>query len=105
MEVAQLSSADPKTTIILLGGAAVVGFILLFIVLPLLGRFSLMLEAINLLAEPLGEYFGNPRVALLGCLVFLLIVVACCVLVFIAAGALLTCGTANPSQFCNLFRR
>ena len=100
-----MSSTDPRTSIILLAGLAVVGFVLLFVVLPLVGRVSLFLEAINLLAEPLGEYVGNPKVALLGCLVVALVIAACCVLVFVGAGALLTCGTTNPSQFCHIIGR
>jgi len=100
-----LSSTDPRLTVILIAGAAVIGFILLFVVLPLFGRFSLALEAINLLAEPLGEYVGNPKVALLGCLVVGLILCACCVLLFVGAGALLTCGTSNPSQLCRIIGR
>ena len=79
--------------------------ILIFFVVPLVGRASLFIEAITLLSEPLGDLLGNQRNVLLGCFVVLLAILACCVISFIIVGSLLTCSSPNPSGLCHLIGR
>ena len=100
-----MSQANPTNVLIFLAGLGIAAVIVAMVVFPLLGRLSLIIEAGSLLAEGLGEYFGNPRVVWIGCLVVLLTIGCCCCIVVVGAGALLTCGTANPSQLCRLIGR
>ena len=92
-------------SLIILGGLGVVVVLVLIILLPLIGRLSFLIEAASLLSEPLGDCFGNRRVVLLGCVVLGLVVAGCCIIVVGVGSALLTCGTANPSQFCHMIGR
>lgn len=92
------------TTILIIGGLCV-GVIILFLALPLLERFSLYLEAISLISEGLGEYFGNPGLVRLGCLVFVLMIVGCCIITIVGAGTAISCTTGNTAAICSLFRR
>jgi hypothetical protein len=94
---------DPRLVAIII--LLVAFLILVFIVVPLVGRFSLLLEALTLLSEPLGDLLGNQRNVLLGCFVLLLAIIACCIISFIIVGSLLTCGSANPSGLCHLVGR
>ena len=75
------------------------------VVMPFLTRFSRVLEALPLLIEGLGEYFGNPRLVWLGCLIIALTLVACCVLAVVGGGLLVSCFTGNPTQLCRLIGR
>jgi hypothetical protein len=99
------AQGDPRLAFAILAGFACIGGLLIFFVLPIIGRFSIGVEALSLLIAGIGEYFGNPRVIWLGCLVFLLVTAACCFIVVIIGGSLLTCSTANPSQLCRLVGR
>ena len=98
-----MPSVDPRlVAIAVLSGILL---IVLLVVLPLVGRLSLIVEAITLLSEPLGDLFGNQRNVLLGCAVVFLMVAACCIITFVGVGALLTCSTANPSGLCHMIGR
>jgi len=98
-----VSSLDPRLiTILVLTGVLLV---VLVIVLPLVGRLSLIVEAITLLSEPLGDILGNQRIVLLGCIVLGLTIAGCCIIAFVVVGSLLTCGTAAPSGLCRLIGR
>jgi hypothetical protein len=98
-----LSSLDPRIITIVVVG--IIGFVLLFVVLPFVGRLSLVVEALSLLSEPLGDLTGNPRILLLGCVVLVLTVAGCCIITFVVVGSLLTCGSPNPSGLCRLIGR
>jgi len=100
-----VSTSDPRTSLILIGGLIFLGILLIVIVLPILGRVSLLVEVASLLSEPLGEYVGNPRLVMLGCVVLGLAIVGCCVVVVLLGSALLTCNTANPAGICHLVGR
>ena len=98
-------SANDVHTLLTVGGLIVLGLLIIIIVVPLVGRLSLLIEAFSLLSEPLGDLFGNQRVVLLGCLVLGLVVAGCCVIALVAGSALLTCGSANPSGLCHMIGR
>ncbi len=100
-----MSTSDPRSSLILIGGLIFLGILLIVIVLPILGRLSLLVEVASLLSEPLGDYVGNPRLVMLGCGVLLLVVAGCCVVVLLLGSALLTCNTANPASICHLVGR
>lgn len=98
-----MSSIDPRViTVVVLG---IIAFIVLFVVLPFVGRLSLVVEALALLSEPLGDLTGNPRFLLLGCVVLFLTIAGCCIISFVLVGSLLTCGSPNPSALCRLIGR
>ncbi len=99
------SSSDPRLTLALLVGLGCVGMLVIFVVLPLLGRFSVGLEALSLLIEGLGEYFGNTRIVWLGCIVIFLTIMGCCLITIVLGGALITCNTGNPAALCRLVGR
>jgi len=94
------SNSTVQTFVVI--GLLFVGLLILLVMMRVLTRVSVIFEAFSLLEEPLGEYLGNPRLVMLGCVVVLLGIVGCCVLAFILIGALLTCGTAFPSGLCHL---
>jgi Na+/proline symporter len=94
-----------NTGLIFLAGAACLAALLFVVVLPLLTRFGPVLEALPLLIEGLGEYFGNPRLVWLGCLIIGLTLIGCCILTVVGGGLLLGCFTGNPSQLCRLIGR
>lgn len=100
-----MTQSDPRIAFAILAGLFVLGLIVIFVVFPLLAQLGLFVEAGSLLLAAIGEYFGNPRLVFLGCLVGLLMCVGCCVIVVAVSGSLLTCGTATPSALCNLIRR
>ncbi len=81
------STQIPLTpTTLLIIGTLCVGAIILIFALPLVERFSLYFEAINLLAEGIGEYFNNPGLVRLGCLIAVLMIVGCCIITIVGAG-------------------
>ena len=83
-----MPSLDPRlVAILVLSGILLV---VLLVVLPLVGRLSLIVEAITLLSEPLGDLFGNQRIVLLGCIVLFLTIAACCIITFVIVGSLLS---------------
>jgi hypothetical protein len=88
-----------------LGGIICAGLVILAVVVPLVMRFSVLLEALTLAGEGLGEYLGHPRLVWLGCLVAALMVCGCGVMVIVLAGALLTCNPDSPAQLCRLIGR
>ena len=94
-----------STGLLFLAGAACLAILLFAVVIPFLTRFSRVLEALPLLIEGLGEYFGNPRLVWLGCLIIGLTLIACCVLTVVGGGLLLGCFTGNPTQLCRLIGR
>lgn len=98
-----MPAIDPRLVAIVVLLIAFV--ILVFVVVPVLGRFSLILEAVTLLAEPLGDIFGSQRNVLLGCFVFFLVIAGCCIISFVIVGSLLTCTSANPSSLCHMIGR
>jgi hypothetical protein len=94
---------DSRTTaLIFLGVMGFLGFIGIFVVLPIIARFSLAIEAFSLLSEGIGEYFGRPRIVMFGCLIIGMLCIGCCCITVALGGALLTCSTSTPSQFCRL---
>ncbi|MEP7288067.1 MAG: hypothetical protein ABI947_20120 [Chloroflexota bacterium] len=96
---------NPTNILLFLGGLGIVALIVVMVVVPLLGRLTLIIEAGSLLAGGLGEYFGNSHVVWIGCVVVILIILSCCCIVVVGAGAILSCGTTNPSQLCRLVGR
>jgi hypothetical protein len=103
---APLIELDNRTiALIILGAMAILGFVGIFVVLPMLAQFGLAAEAFALLTDGIGEYFGQPRVIWLGCLVFIMICAGCCLIVIVLGGATLTCSSSTPSQLCRLIMR
>ena len=100
-----MSTTDTRSSLILLGGLIFLGILLVIIILPILGRLSLLVEVVSLLSEPLGDYVGNPRLVILGCGVLLLVIAGCCVVLLLLGSALLTCNTPNPASICHLVGR
>lgn len=100
-----MTTSDPRNSLILLGGLIFLGILLVVIILPIVGRLSLLVEAVSLLSEPLGDYVGNPRLVILGCIVLGLLLLGCCVVALLLGSALLTCNTANPAGICHLVGR
>lgn len=98
-------AADPRIATGILIGMACMGMLVIFVVLPLLGRFSIFIEAMTLMIEAVGSNYGNTRVIWLGCGVVVLTVLGCCLVTVIIAGALLTCSTNNPAAICRLIGR
>ncbi len=96
-----------SSTIVLavLAGVACVGVLIITVAAPLLTQFAGLIEALNLLMEGLGEYFGSTRIVWLGCAVIILTVVGCCVVCVVGGGVLVTCFSGNPVQFCRLIGR
>lgn len=95
---------EPVLIVALLIGGAVLMLILIFTVLPFLAQMSLFVEASALMTEAIGDYFGNPRLINLACLVTVLILVSCCCLVIIGGVAVTTCFTSTPSRICQVLR-
>ncbi len=100
-----MSSNDPRLGVALVIGLICLGILVFFIVIPILVRFTTLLEVWGVIVEFIGEATGNPRLAFFGCLVVGLIVAGCCVISLAVVGAFLTCPTSNPSQLCRLIAR
>lgn len=91
----------------LIGGGL---FLVVFVVLPLLFRASLVIEALSLLVEGLGSYFDNRLLVWAGCFAAVSLCGACCILtlfITISAGGnaaqmSLHCGTTTASFLCGL---
>ena len=88
-----------------LAGIACIGILVVAVIVPILTRFTGTLEALTLLMEGLGEYFGSARVVWLGCIVIVLTFVGCCIIGVVGGGVLLSCFTTNPGQLCRLIGR
>ena len=99
------ASTDPRLAVALIVGLACLGVLVIFVVLPFIGHVSLIIEAGSLMLEGLGEYFGNTRLVYLGCAVVVLTILACCAIVVLILGALITCTAGNPAQICHVLRR
>ena len=99
------TTSDPRNIYIFFGALLCVALVLVVFVVPIMLRFTTLLEAVTLIVEALGSYFNNPRVVWLGCLAFGLCVIGCCAITVIIAGAFLTCSTASPSAICRLIGR
>jgi hypothetical protein len=99
------STGDPRLALAFLVGMACLGLVFIVVVLPFLGHFSIVLEALTLMLEGIGEYIGNPRLVWLACGVIFLMILGCCCVTVIVAGSLVTCTTSTPAQICNLIRR
>jgi Na+/pantothenate symporter len=96
-----------SSTVVLafLGGIACIAILVVVVIVPLLTRFAGTVEAVTLLMEGLGEYFGNARVVWLGCVIIVLTFVGCCIVGIVGGGVLLSCFTTNPAQLCRLIGR
>jgi hypothetical protein len=90
---------------VFLAGAFCVGILLIVVVLPAIAHFSLAVEAISLLVDGIGHFFGQSRLVWLACGVLMLSCIGCCVVTIALGGSLITCNTATPSQLCRFFGR
>jgi hypothetical protein len=95
------------STIVLafLAGIACLAILIVVVAVPILTQFAGTLEALSMLMEGLGDYFGNTRLVWLGCTVIALTIVGCCVLGVVGGGVLVTCFSGNPVQVCRLIGR
>jgi hypothetical protein len=99
------SSGDPRAILIFVVAMVCLAALFVTVVVPFMARFTLIFEAVTLVVEGLGSYFGNSRIIWLGCLFVGLSLIGCCVITVVIAGALFTCTTNNPSQLCRLIGR
>lgn len=99
------SAPDPVVSIIILVGLLCIGFFLIFVVLPFVAHVLGIFEALSLLIQGIGEYFGNTTIVWLGCGAIVMILIACAVIPIVLIASTLTCQSTNPSQFCGLFGR
>jgi hypothetical protein len=100
-----LSSNNSIVVLAFLAGIACIGILVVAVIVPILTRFTGVLEALTLLMEGLGEYFGNPRTVWLGCVVVVLTLIGCCIVGVVGSGVLLSCFSTNPVQLCRLIGR
>ncbi len=100
-----MTSNNSTVVVAFLGGIACIVLVVVLVVVPILTRFTGALEALTLLVEGLGEYFGNPRLVWLGCVVAVLTLIGCCVVSVVGGGVLLSCFSGNPGQLCRLIGR
>jgi len=98
-------SGTPTTILLFLAVLLVIALLVVFFVTPLLAQFGLGFEALTLLLEGLGDYFGNKRIVWLVCLVVGLTICGCCVVTTAIGGAFLTCFTDQPTRLCSLIGR
>lgn len=98
---------DPSTLTfaLLFGGACVGGLVLLLVVVPFVAQVIFGFEIYNMIVDAIGEYTGRPRLAQIGCLALVLLLISgCCAMAAITAG-IVTCFTPNPAQLCRLIGR
>jgi len=100
-----VSQPDPRTSLIFLAGAACVGAIFIFFVLPAVMKVTSFLEAVIVLSDAIGSYFNNRAAGALACVVILISVAGCCVISLLIAFAFTTCFTSEPSSICRLIGR
>ena len=98
-------SGNPSTILLVMAALLIIALLALFFITPLLAQFGLGFEALTLLLEGVGDYFGNKRVVWLGCLVVGLAICGCCVVTTAVGGAFLTCLTDQPTRICSLIGR
>ena len=98
-------TGDPRSILIFLVAIGCLAVLFVGIVFPVLARFTTLFEALTVLMQGLGSYFGNPRLVWLGCFCVVLGVIGCCIVSVVGSAALLTCSTSSPSQLCRLIGR
>ncbi len=96
------STTGSNVSLIVLGGLICLAIVVVVVIVPFFTRFGATLEALSILLEGLGEYFGNPRIVWLGCLIVSLTIIGCCIIAIIGGSALLTCFSNNPVPLCRL---
>jgi hypothetical protein len=94
-----LASIDPGWVLLICGGLCC-GGIILGVVLPVLsGAFDIIFGLVEIISDILT---GGP-VSWCGCIMFIVLLVACCGGLFAVASMLSTCGTADAVNFCRIF--
>jgi hypothetical protein len=95
---------DPIVVFLILGGLFVLGIVFIFTIIPFLGQAVLFMEVGSILSEALGSYFGRPGLVQIGCLMLIMVLLACCCGVAVLGAATVSCFTEAPASICRLIR-
>ncbi len=96
---------DQIVTLLILGALACVGLLFIIFGLRFFGRLGEFLEAGSVFMEGLTEYFGQPRLPALCCMMGAITLLGCCVLLVALVLTGVSCFSANPASLCRLIGR